>query len=82
MKYDSTSYYYKLILNPNSSDDLPNAINFYRGKKEKDNIKNDTLNLLHDLRMIARAEYNIGNLYESEAAAVEALSLLDSYHKN
>ena len=82
VKYDSTSYYYKLILNPNSSDDLPNAINFYRGKKEKDNLKNDTLNLLHDLRMIARAEYNIGNLFESEAAAVEALSLLDSYHKN
>jgi signal transduction histidine kinase len=81
-KYDSTAHYYKLILNPNSSDDLPNAINFYTEKKEKDNLRKDTLNLLHDLRMIALAEYSIGNLYDSEAAAVEALSLLDSYREN
>lgn len=80
-KYDSTAHYYKLVLNPNSSDDLPNAINFYTGKKENDYLKNDTLNLLQDLRMIAIAEYSIGNIYDSEEAAVEALSLLDSHHK-
>ncbi len=77
-KYDSTAHYYKLILNPKSSEDLPKAINFYTNKKEKDYRAKDTLNLLHDLRMIAIAEYNIGNIYDSEEAAVEALSLVDA----
>lgn len=76
-KYDSTSHYYKLILNPKSGEDLPKAINFYSSKKEKDYRVKDTLNLLHDLRMIAIAEFKIGNIYNSEVAAVEALSLVD-----
>lgn len=74
---DSTVHYYKLVLNPKSSEDLPKAINFYKNKKEKDYRVKDTLNLLHDLRMIALAEYKIGNIYDSEEAAVEALSLVD-----
>ncbi len=80
-KNDSIAHYYKLVLNPNSSEDLPKAINFYTKKKETDNVANDTLHLLNDLRMIAIAEYKIGNIYDSEAAAVEALALVEKSPK-
>src|SRR5690606_14948987 len=74
---DSTTHYYNLVLNPKSSEDLPKAINFYNSKKEHDYSQKDTINLIHDLRMIAIAEHKIGNIYDSEEAAVKALSLVD-----
>ncbi len=80
-KKDSTFHYYKLILNPKTSEDLPKAINFYTKKKEVDNKRKDTLNLLNDLRMIAIAEYKIGNIYDSEEAAVEALAIVERSSK-
>src|SRR5690606_5004203 len=77
----SINKYYKAIVSPNSGTEISKGINFYILKKEKDLKVKDTLGAIKDLRLIALGQYNIGNIYDSETAAVDALNLLDRYSK-
>ena len=79
--HDTLNNYYKAIVNPNRETDIFQAINFYTLKKAQDLKKNDTLGVLKDLRLIALRHYSNGNIFDSEIAAVEGLSLLDRYSK-
>lgn len=79
--HDTLNNYYKAIVNPNRETDIFQAINFYTLKKAQDLKKNDTLGALKDLRLIALGHYSNGNIFDSEIAAVEGLSLLDRYSK-
>ena len=79
--HDTLNNYYKAIVNPNRETDIFQAINFYTLKKAQDLKKNDTLGVLKDLRLIALGHYSNGNIFDSEIAAVEGLSLLDRYSK-
>lgn len=77
-KIDSVNYYYKLLLKPESSSDIPEAINYYSYLKEKNQAANNTYEVIKNLRMIAIGEFEIGNIYDSESAAVEALEYIDT----
>lgn len=75
---DSLRHYYNLSTNPKKSADLTAAYNFYKNQKKKSLAKKDTLNTVQNLRFVASIQKNLGDLYESEASAIEALKLLDN----
>lgn len=75
---DSTSYHYDHILNPRHSSDIPDAINWYTLLKEKHLKTNNIYERIKDYRMIAIAQFQIGNSLDSESAAVAALMLIDN----
>ncbi|SRX55558.1 tetratricopeptide repeat protein [Aequorivita sp. CIP111184] len=80
-KIDSTTYHFNHIVNPQHSSDFPNAISYYTRLKQKHLKGKNTYEAIQDLRMIAIAEFEMGNSYESEAATVEAFELIDtSFH--
>ncbi|MBK5215055.1 MAG: tetratricopeptide repeat protein [Flavobacteriaceae bacterium] len=78
---DTIHKYYNAISNPIGSTTISQGIKFYSLKKEKDLSQNDTLSTVQDLRLIAIGQFNIGNIYDSENAVVEALTLIDNYSK-
>lgn len=78
---DSILLLYQAIVSPNGISNIPQAINYYSLKKEKDLKRKDTLAALMDLRLIAMGEFKIGNIYDSENAVVEALGLIESYRQ-
>ncbi|AFL81129.1 tetratricopeptide repeat protein,histidine kinase [Aequorivita sublithincola DSM 14238] len=75
---DSTTYHYNHIINPQHSSDFPKAITYYTGLKEKHLRDKNTYGAIEDLRMIAIAEFEMGNNFESETAFVDALELIDN----
>lgn len=75
---DSLRHYYNLSTNPKKSTDLIAAYNFYKNQKKKSLANKDTLNTIQNLRFIASILKSLGDLYESEASAIEALKLLDN----
>lgn len=75
---DSVNYYYNNILNPQSSGDIPEAINYYTRLKERNLRVNNTYAAIKNLRMIAIAQFEIGNSFDSEIATVEAIRLVDN----
>tara|TARA_R110001592_G_scaffold120366_2_gene324483 strand:- start:2140 stop:3804 length:1665 start_codon:yes stop_codon:yes gene_type:complete len=75
---DSSRYYYNAITAPELPEELPSAINFYTKKKQQDLNKNDTLNAIRNLRLLAMGEFKIGDNYDSENHIVEALELIES----
>ena len=78
---DTIYKYYYSIVNPGSEVTISEGIKFYTRKKEIDLDCQDTLGAMHDLRLIAIGEYNLGNINDSEIAVVEALTLIDNYSK-
>ena len=78
---DTIYKYYYSIVNPGSEVTISEGIKFYTRKKEIDLDSQDTLGAIHDLRLIAIGEYNLGNINDSEIAVVEALTLIDNYSK-
>ena len=78
--FDSIELHKKFIVSPQTSLDIPEGIRFYSSKKERDLKSKDILSAINDLRLVALGELKIGNLYNSENAAVEALALIESYH--
>ncbi|SRX54221.1 tetratricopeptide repeat-containing sensor histidine kinase [Aequorivita sp. CIP111184] len=76
---DSIHRLYQAIVSPNSTSNIPQGINFYTLKKDVDLKRKDTLAAVMDLRLIAMGQFKIGNIYDSENAVVEALSLIESY---
>lgn len=75
---DSVKYYRKILLDPQSSSDIPEAINYYTHLKEKNLKANNTYEAIKNLRMIAIGEFEIGNIFDSESASVEALEQIDA----
>lgn len=80
-KIDSTAYHYNRILNPQDRSDFPKAITYYTLLKEKHLKNKNTYEAIQDLRMIAIAQLEIGNVFESETAMVEALAMIDNSPK-
>ena len=73
---DSTYLHYNAIIHPQHPADLPSGISFYTRLKDHQLGEADTLAAIESLRMIAIAQYKIGELYDSEASIVEALDLI------
>ncbi|MEH6763745.1 MAG: ATP-binding protein [Aequorivita antarctica] len=78
---DTIHKYYNSIVHPNNDVAISQGINFYTRKKENDTQLKDTLSIIQDLRLIAIGQFDIGNIYDSESAVVEALTLIDGYQK-
>ncbi|TLF44837.1 tetratricopeptide repeat-containing sensor histidine kinase [Maribacter aurantiacus] len=73
---DSSSYYYRAILTPQTSEHLPLGIQYYKKRLELHKKQNDTTHTISDLRLLAIGEFKIGNIYDSETYIVEALQLV------
>ncbi|MBN4085028.1 ATP-binding protein [Flavobacteriaceae bacterium AH-315-B10] len=76
-KIDSTWYYHKLIVKPESNSDLISGFAFFDKHKEQSLNKKDTLRAVYDLRMIIISQTDLGLPYQAEASIVEALNLMD-----
>jgi signal transduction histidine kinase len=74
---DSAVYYYNQVLKLDSKTDLLQAFVYYRNKKEENLKQFDTLSAIYNLRQIAIIQLELGIFYDSETAAIEALSLLE-----
>lgn len=79
---DSLSYHYRHLLNPEDGNDIPNAIRFYSELKARYLKERKIYNAIEALRLIAIGHYKMGNSYDSESAAVEALRLIDRSQKS
>lgn len=79
--HDTINKYYNSIVNPSDGIAISDGIKFYTSKKENDRNQKDTLSVIQDLRLIAMGQFNIGYIYDSESAVVEALTLIDNYSK-
>lgn len=75
---DSTSYHYGHILNPQHSSDIPDAIQYYTLLKEKHLKTKNIPEAIKDYRMLAIAQFEIGNIFDSESNTVAALTLIDN----
>lgn len=73
---DSSSYYYKAILAPQTSEHLPMGIQYYKKQLELHEKQKDTIHSISVLRLLAIGEFKIGNIYDSETYIVEALQLV------
>ncbi len=76
-KIDSTAYHFDHILNPQHSTDFPKAITYFTRLKEQHLEEKNTYEAIQDLRMIAIAQFDMGNSLESETATAEAFELID-----
>ncbi len=75
---DSTRYYYNKIQYPDKSSDIPLAIQYYTDLSEKYIATKNQYEAIKALRMIAIGQFEIGNTYESESAAVKAIAIIDN----
>ena len=74
---DSTTYYYNLALNPKESTDLGLAYNYFVEHKELCLEKNYIEGAIHDLSLLTIIQKESGYYHDSEASAIEAISLLE-----
>jgi tetratricopeptide (TPR) repeat protein len=65
------------VLNPKNPTDLPEAIGYFSKKEKEALLERDTLRAIEALRLIAIGQFNVGNYYDSEEAATEAVNLLE-----
>ncbi len=75
---DSVRYYYNKMLYPTKSSDIPLAIQYYTAQSEKYLAAHNDYEAIKALRMIAIGQNEIGNTYDSESAAVQAISLIEN----
>ena len=73
---DSSTYYYEAVLHSKNPTDLPEAIGYYTKKKKEALLDQDTLRAIEALRLIAIGQFKIGNYYDSEETATEAINFL------
>lgn len=81
INHDTVRKYYHSIVNPSNEIAISEGIKFFTNKMKNDGKLKDTLSILQDLRLIAMGQFDIGNIYDSESAVVEALKLIDNYQK-
>lgn len=75
---DSADYYYQKMLQPVSNSDIPLAIQYYTFQTEKHLSNKKYYKAIGALRMIAIGEYEIGNIYDSEKAIVQAVEIIEN----
>ncbi|MEW4923941.1 tetratricopeptide repeat protein [Algibacter sp. 2305UL17-15] len=75
---DSINYYYKMVLNPKSTDALISGYVFFKTQKEKNLKNNNTSKALYNLRMIIIAQIDLGLIHEAESSIIEALELIEN----
>lgn len=68
--------YYRIVT-PKSPEDLFKGYSFYEAILPVDLAQKDTLNALHDLRMLAIGQFNLGDYHQAENHVVEGLALMD-----
>lgn len=76
-KGDSTVYYGQLAMNPKEDTDLVSAYNYFIKHKQFCLDNNYKEGAIHDLNMLTIIQKESGFYYDSEASAIEAISLLD-----
>lgn len=76
-KIDTTTQHFNNILNPQHDTDFSQGIEHYNRLKEKHLKERNTYEAIRDLRMLAIAQFEMGNSFESEVAAVDAFKLID-----
>ncbi len=74
---DSTAYYGYLALNPKQDGDLVSAYNFFIEHKERCLATKYIEGAVHDLSMLSIIQKEFGFYHDSEASAIEAITLLD-----
>lgn len=77
---DSTKYYFKMIVSPKSHDSLFAGYVFFRNQKEKHLKDLNVKRAVYDLRMIIRAQIDLGLIPEAESSVIEALQIIDNQH--
>lgn len=75
---DTLHKYSEAILNPKSPQDIPLGLQFYATKTENDLKLGDTLSAIKSLRLLAIGQFKMGETYDSENSAVEAIKLIDN----
>jgi signal transduction histidine kinase len=73
---DSLLFYYNTIVKPSHPENLPQGLAFYTARKEAQMEQHDTLGAVESLRLLAIGYFKMGELYDSESVAVEALELI------
>ena len=76
------SAYRKLADYSRLSDSLLNAYTYYQEHKVLNVAFKDSLEIIRDLRFMSSIQYKLGLLHESEATAVEAISIVDALQEN
>jgi len=74
---DTLNKYYDAIVNPKTPEDIPLGIKFYAAKTENDRKLGDTLSAIRGLRLLAIGQFTLGETYDSENSAVDAIRLID-----
>ncbi len=75
---DSLQYYYNLFISAKESTDYISSYIFFEKHKKLSLQENDTLEAIRDLRYMFFIQNELGQFYESETTAVEALQLANS----
>lgn len=75
---DSTRYYYNKMVHPTQSSDIPIAIQYYTAQSEKNQSEHNYYEAIKGLRLISIGQFEIGNIYDSESAAVQAIALIEN----
>lgn len=75
---DTLNKYREGIVNPKSPQDIPLGLQFYAAKTEADLKLGDTLSAIRGLRLLAIGQFKLGETYDSENSAVEAIKLIDA----
>ncbi|EDM44923.1 Tetratricopeptide TPR_2 [unidentified eubacterium SCB49] len=69
---------YNKIISPKNAEDLTEGYAYFKKQKEEKRSKLDTTKTIFILRMLAIAEFEMGQIYASENTIVEAIKLLDA----
>ena len=75
---DSTSFYYKSIIEIKDVRVTAKAFDFFQNKAKQALSVNDTIKAANYMELISFGQFKMGALYESESTSINALSLLDA----
>ena len=75
---DSSDYYGKVFLDPNSTDNRTAAFHYFENGIKKDLEKKDILNAVRKLRFLTIGQREMGAYYDSEKSAAQALMLIET----
>ncbi|MDP5078219.1 MAG: hypothetical protein NWQ19_08995 [Nonlabens sp.] len=79
---DSTGYYVTKIIDSKKSTDLVDAISYLEKSKSLNKAEKNDIAVVYNLIYIAQAQQKIGELYDGDAAATEALQILDAIDRD
>lgn len=79
---DSTGYYVAKIIDSKKSTDLVAAISYLEKSKSLSKAEKNDIAVVYNLIYIAQAQQKIGEFYDGDAAATEALQILDAIDRD